>query len=85
MTTEVLFTKLPTHLGELEYPITREDAATAFEDVTVLFADGEQNLGELIAATPSDRFDSATDLEADIHTVLPREAVGEPYQSEGDA
>ncbi len=71
-------------LDELSYPIARDDAAIEFEDVTVLLADGEANLGELVSETGSDSFTSREDLESEIQNVLPREAVGEPYQSEGE-
>ncbi|QSG10223.1 Uncharacterized protein HSR122_2852 [Halapricum desulfuricans] len=47
-------------------------------------ADGERNLGELISQTTSETFDTPRDLETELHNVLPREAVGEPFQSEGE-
>lgn len=79
------------HLGdcaavfdELSYPTDRSTAAETFADVTLVLGDGERNLGELVAATAVDRFESPADLESELHNVLPREAIGEPYQSEGD-
>ena len=48
-------------------------------------ADGETNLGKLVSETSRDSFESAADIKSELHNVLPREAVGEPYQSEGDA
>ena len=33
---------------------------------------------------PTERSESADDPEAELHKVLPREAVGEPFQSEGE-
>ena len=71
-------------LGDLEYPATHEEAAEAFADVTVTYADGEENLGDVVQRTGSDRFASVDELESEIYGVLPREAVGEPYQSEGE-
>lgn len=71
-------------LTELSYPVSREVAAESFEDVTVTFADGEANLGDLISETPADEFDSFEELRDEINNTVPREAVGEPYQSEGD-
>ena len=68
----------------LEYPLDRTAAATELDGVTLLLADGERNLGELIAESPADRFESAADLASELNNVLPREAVGEPYQSEGE-
>ncbi|MFC6904946.1 DUF5789 family protein [Halalkalicoccus tibetensis] len=84
MAREIKMSQLEDTLDELSYPIARDDAAIEFEDVTVLLADGEANLGELVSETGSDSFTSREDLESEIQNVLPREAVGEPYQSEGE-
>lgn len=70
--------------GELDYPVNRAAAADELSDITLLLADGETDLGELITQMTSETFDSAGDIEAELHNVLPREAVGEPYQSEGE-
>jgi hypothetical protein len=69
----------------LDYPIDRETAADAFDDSTLLMADGETNLGALIGRTHTRSFASAEDLFVELQTVLPIEAVGEPGQSDGDA
>lgn len=71
-------------LDELDYPIARDEGSAHFDETTLLLADGEANLGELIAKVPAETFSSRADLEADLHAVLPRSAVGEPYQSEGE-
>ncbi|WP_128477815.1 DUF5789 family protein [Halorussus pelagicus] len=84
MAREVKLSHIESVLDDLSYPATREAAASEFEDVTVLLADGERNLGELIAGTPAEEFDSNEELQSEINNVLPREAVGEPYQSEGE-
>lgn len=84
MAREIKMSHLGDELDELSYPIARDDAAVELEDVTLLLADGETNLGELVSETGSDSFVSREDLESEIHNVLPREAVGEPYQSEGE-
>lgn len=55
-----------------------------FADVTVTYADGEGNLGDLISRTPADEFDSFGELGDEINNTVPHEAVGEPYQSEGE-
>lgn len=85
MAREIKMSHLRDTLDELEYPVAREDAARHFEGDTLLLADGEADLGDLIAKTSSNRYDRSEDLESDLHSTLPREAVGEPYQSEGDA
>lgn len=72
-------------LEELDYPIDRSTASQELEDVTLVLADGEANFGELIEKSTRGTFSSAEDVETELHNTLPREAVGEPYQSEGDA
>jgi hypothetical protein len=84
MTREVKLSRVDEVLDELTYPIPRDDAAVELEDVTLLLADGEANLGELVSETGSDSFSSTEDLRGEINNTLPREAVGEPYQSEGE-
>ena len=81
---EVKLSRADSLLSELSYPVSREVAAETFEDVTVTFADGEANLGELISETPAEEFESFEELRDEINNTLPREAVGEPYQSEGE-
>ena len=84
MTRKVKLSHVSEPLETLSYPVDRSTAADQFSDVTLLLADGEANLGELISETYSDSFDSANDLYSALHNTLPREAVGEPYQSEGE-
>ncbi len=81
---EVKLSRVSAVLEDLDYPIASDQAATELEDVTLLLADGERNLGDLVARSDSVRFESREDLESELHNVLPREAVGEPYQSEGE-
>ena len=69
---------------QLSYPISRAAVTEEFAAVTVQLADGEVNLGDLLSEGSSETFDSADDLEIALHNALPREAVGEPYQSEGE-
>lgn len=85
MSRKVRFSDVSDVLTELEYPIDRSAAGTELAEVTLVLADGSENFGDLIRATDSDAFESAADLEAELHNTLPRGAVGEPYQSEGDA
>jgi hypothetical protein len=84
MSREVKLSRIDSVLTDLSYPVEREVAAESFEDTTVTFADGEANLGELISDTPAEKFDSFEELRDEINNTLPREAVGEPYQSEGE-
>lgn len=84
MAREVKLSRVDDELEDLSYPIPRDDAAIELDGVTVLLADGEANLGELVSETGSDSYRSPEDLKAELHNSLPREAVGEPYQSEGE-
>ena len=70
--------------ASLEYPVTPAAVAAEYDDVTLLLADGERNLGALVARSEVDRFESPEDLTTELHNQLPREAVGEPFQSEGE-
>lgn len=85
MTREIKMSHLQDALDDLEYPIARSDAAAAFEDATLLLADGTAPLDALIKDASSERFASSDELANELHNTLPRSAVGEPYQSEGDA
>lgn len=85
MARKVKFSDISPLLEELTFPIERTAAADELSDVRLVLADGETNLGELVSETSSESFESAADVESELHNVLPREAVGEPYQSEGDA
>jgi len=81
---DVKLSRIESVLADLEYPITNDRAASELADVTLLLADGQRNLGDLVAKSDSDRFVSMDDLGSELNNVLPREAVGEPYQSEGE-
>ncbi|GAB3672322.1 DUF5789 family protein [Halopiger thermotolerans] len=83
-TNSVKLSRVESVLENLEYPVTRDEAAQQYDDVTLVLADGERNLGDLISRSSDDEFESMDDLESELHNVLPREAVGEPYQSEGE-
>lgn len=82
---KVKLNRIESALQGLEYPIERVTAADQLADVQLLLADGEANLGELLASAGDDEFESPEDLISGIHNTLPRAAVGDPYQSDGDA
>lgn len=84
MAREVHHNELPGLLEEFDYPVSREAVVAETAETTLLLADGERNLGELVSKTDGERFGSAEDLFAELQNTLPREAVGEPYQSEGE-
>lgn len=85
MAREIKFSDISTLLNEISYPIERTTAAEELSDVRLVLADGAANLGDLVSETARESFESAADFESELHNVLPREAVGEPYQSDGDA
>jgi hypothetical protein len=85
MTRTVKLSRVESTFEEFDYPMTREAAAEACADVTVQMADGEANLGELVARIHDDTVVDSHDLYMELQGVLPIEAVGEPFQSEGDA
>ena len=85
MSERVKLSRVESLFERLDYPVTRDDAAAEYVDVTITFADGEANLGELVSEVGSDAFHGPDELFAELQNVLPVEAVGEPGQSEGDA
>lgn len=70
---------------ELEFPVDTEDAAEALEDFTLLLADGEKQLSDLVRELETEEYGSVGDIEMEVYSHLPPEALGEPGQSEGDA
>lgn len=84
MTREVKLSHVADLFEEFDYPIERAAAAEAVSDVTLRLAEGERNLGTLVSKMDSDTFDDTEDIVSELHNTLPREAVGEPYQSEGE-
>ncbi|MFB6161281.1 MAG: hypothetical protein ABEJ61_08925 [Haloferacaceae archaeon] len=82
---ELKLNQLSDVLDPLDYPIDAGDARAACGDVTLRLADGEVSLGEVLGSSPVDRFETADDLAGELRAWLPRRAVGEPFQSDGDA
>lgn len=85
MSDRVKLSRVESAFEGLEFPVTRDDAAAELVDMTVIFADGEANLGELVSEMGSDAFHGPDELHSELQNVLPVEAVGEPGQSDGDA
>lgn len=84
MSRDVKLNRLETVLEELTYPVDRSTATDALADVTLELSEGEVNLGATVEASSADTFESVDDLAAEVRSRLPRHAVGEPYQSEGE-
>ncbi len=72
-------------LAKLKYSISPATAARECEGIIVELAEGTVSLTETIRESREDQFMSAEDLELELMGLLPRSAVGEPFQSEGDA
>jgi hypothetical protein len=85
MTREVHLNQLRTVIDSFEYPISKAEAREEAGDVRLLYADGAESLPAVLSRTNTDTFDAVEDLESEIYSNLPVEAVGEPGQSEGDA
>jgi len=75
---------LQDNLDELDYPLSREAAREQCEDVVLVLADGEEPLPAVLDSSSETSFGSAEELTAEVFSLLPRRAVGEPYQSEGE-
>lgn len=82
--TTVKLNELPTILDDLDFPVTHEALLEARGDVTVVLAEGEESLGDILAMSSEDEFASVDEVTNEVMSLLPRHAVGEPYQSEGE-
>ncbi|WP_049982870.1 hypothetical protein [Halorubrum sp. BV1] len=85
MSTEISLSRVEPELRDCAYPATHADLVESCAGTTVLFADGDADLGDLVADIDQKEFESAEDAFAALQNVLPIEAVGEPGQSDGDA
>lgn len=84
MTAHVKLSELEDVVEAMEYPLDRDDVLDAHGDLRILLADGEVTVRDVLADSTTQRFENATDLASELFAFLPREAVGEPYQSEGE-
>ena len=84
MSQEVKLSDLRAELETLSYPATREEAVAAFDDVVLLYADGEEPLADVLRRSNDETFDDPEDVQTVVYNHLPTEAVGEPGQSEGE-
>ena len=84
MPRQVKLSRLDSVLSEFEYPCDRETVLEEGGDVTLVLAEGTENLGEVVDGSSVVTFDSIDELHSEVLNLLPRHAVGEPYQSEGE-
>jgi hypothetical protein len=85
MDEQIRLNRIDDVLADLEYPVTPPSVVDACGEVVVRLAEGTVSVGEVIEASSADQFASSEDLELEFMSLLPRDAVGEPYQSDGDA
>jgi hypothetical protein len=84
MTREVSLSELDDVLAEFDYPVARETVVAEGSDVVLLLADGTKPLADVVEGSSVETFDAADELSNEVMGLLPRRAVGEPYQSEGE-
>jgi len=84
MSRRVKLNELGEFFGQLEYPVARERLADEFDDVDLVYADGEESLPTLLDRIEYETFESPGDLTTEIMNTVPVEGVGEPGQSEGE-
>ncbi|QKY18014.1 hypothetical protein [Halorubrum sp. CBA1229] len=85
MTSEVHLSHVQDEFRDHSYPAPRDALVESCAGTTVLFADGDADLGALLEEIEQERFESPEDAFAALQNVLPIEALGEPGQSDGDA
>jgi len=85
MTSEVHLSRVEDEFREHSYPVAHEDLVDSCAGTTVLFADGDADLGELVADIDQERFESAEDAFTALQNVLPIEALGARQSDDGDA
>lgn len=81
----ITLNELADRLETLSYPVSQRTVERELGDTRLQLADGETTIGETLELVGTDRFDSENELESELFSALPRNAVGEPYQSEGDS
>jgi len=85
MTESIRLNRIGTVFSGLSFPVSPSRVTSECGDLTVRLADGSVTVGEVIQQSGTDRFTSSDDLELEFLNLLPRSAVGEPFQSDGDA
>lgn len=85
MEEQIRLNRVETVFTELEYPVTPSAVSDACGETVVGLAEGTVRVGDVIEQSNADQFTSSEDLTEEFQSLLPRDAVGEPYQSDGDA
>lgn len=82
--TQIKLSHLYPALEDLSYPLSHDAAVHETADVTLRLADGTIPLSSVIEDAETDEYHSQEDLLLDVMALLPRRAVGDPYQAEGE-
>lgn len=85
MTTAVKLNEIERVYQNVEFPITRKELLGECGTTTIQLADGTVDFDSVIGESNTDTFYSPDDITTELMNLLPRNAVGEPYQSDGDA
>jgi hypothetical protein len=78
MSREVAVADLHAELESLTYPVTREEAMVAFDDVVVQYGEGKEAFDTVLSQTTEEVFVSPQDLEAEVYEHLPEHATDPP-------
>jgi hypothetical protein len=84
MTREIKLNELDALVETASFPLSKAAAREQFDDVQLVYADGEEPLADLLDRVPDEAFESIEDMRSSILNVVPVAAVGEPGQSEGE-
>lgn len=85
MDRDVKLSRLHDVIDSYDYPVSKAEVGERTAGITLLYADGEESLSDVVARTDETSFANVSELSAEIYGNLPIEAVGEPGQSDGDA
>jgi hypothetical protein len=84
MTREVKLNELDALVASETFPLSKATVRTAFGDVRLQYADGDELLVDVLDRIPDEQFDSVEDVRTSILNAVPVAGVGEPGQSEGE-
>ncbi len=85
MTHPVKFNEIESVYREFEFPISRARLLDECGNTTIQLADGTIDFESVIHDSNTATYSSPDDITSELMNLLPRNAVGEPFQSDGDA
>lgn len=81
---DVKLNRLEAVLDDFTYPLSREALIEECDDIVLVLAEGHEALVDILESSSEDSFASPDEVLNEVLSLLPRHAVGEPYQSEGE-